>query len=399
MTAPRAVDPALRPTLAAGLRVAIFSDTWLPQVNGVTRTLDRLLGAVAARGGEARAFTTTDPQAAADPRIVRYRSRPFWAYPQLRIARPDKDWAIRELEAFRPTLVHAATPFGLGISGRAAARALGIPFVTSYHTSLSAYARFYHLGALATPGWAFLRWFHNSGRRTYVPTRAIQAELDGHGFTHTAIWSRGIDAARFSPRFRSAALRAELGVDDDTLLVAYIGRIAIEKGLDTLVAAMHAVQARAGGRRVAFVLAGDGPYLETCRAEAPAGTRFTGMITGDRLSQLYASSDLFVFPSVTDTFGNVLLEAMASGVPVLGADAPPTRELLGDARGLIFPAADPGALAQAILDLAGDAPRRARQVALGLAFAAVRSWDAIFDDLIMDYQQAIRPAPTLAASA
>ncbi len=398
-TTPRRIDPVERTTLAAGLRVAIFSDTWLPQVNGVTRTLDRLLNAIVARGGEVRAYTTTDPAAKADPRIVRYRSRPFWAYPQLRVARPDRAWAIRAMEQFRPTLIHAASPFGLGLSGRAAARELGVPLVSSYHTSLSAYAKFYHLGALATPGWAFLRWFHNAGRRTYAPSRASEQELIGHGFSNTAIWSRGIDSGRFSPTFRSVDLRRELGADDDTFLVAYVGRIAIEKGLDTLVRAMHLVHARAGGRKVMFALAGDGPWLETCRAEAPAGTAFTGMIGGDRLSATYASSDLFVFPSVTDTFGNVLLEAMASGLPVLGADAPPTRELLGDERGAIFPAGNPDALASAILELAADAPRRARQAALGLTFAANQSWDVIFDDLILDYQRVadVRAGATVSA--
>ena len=401
MTSPtsRRIDPVERATLAAGLRIAIFSDTWLPQVNGVTRTLDRLLNAIVARGGEVRAYTTTDPAAKADPRIVRYRSRPFWAYPQLRVARPDRAWAIREMEAFAPTLIHAASPFGLGLSGRAAARELGVPLVSSYHTSLSAYAKFYHLGALATPGWAFLRWFHNAGRRTYAPTRAIEQELIAHGFEDTAIWSRGIDVGRFSPSFRSAALRRELGADDDTFLVAYVGRIALEKGLDTLVRAMHAAKARAGGRKVMFALAGDGPYLVTCRAEVPEGTAFTGMIGGDRLSAVYASADLFVFPSVTDTFGNVLLEAMASGLPVLGADAPPTRELLGDRRGAIFPAGDPDALATAILELAADAPRRARQAALGLTFAANQSWDVIFDDLILDYHRVTGARSSVAVSA
>ena len=396
---PRSVDPVERRSLAGGLRVAIFSDTWLPQVNGVSRTLDRLLLAIEARGGVARVFTTTDPQAKADARIVRYPSRPFYAYPQLRVARPDRAWAIRELEAFHPTLVHAASPFGLGLSGRAAARELGLPFVSSYHTSLSAYARFYHLGALAAPGWAYLRWFHRAGRRTYVPTQAIERELIGHGFLNTAIWSRGIDAERFSPRFRSIAFRRELGVADDAFLVAYIGRIAVEKGIETLVRAMPLVQSRAAGRTVAFALAGDGPFLGRCRREVPPGVVFTGMIGGDRLSALYASADLFVFPSVTDTFGNVLLEAMASGLPVLGADAPPTRELLGEERGVIFPAGNPAALADAILSLASDPARRATQSALGLAFAAARSWDAIFDDLIMDYQQVVGAAPAMAESA
>lgn len=389
---PRSVSGAERATLAAGIRLAVFSDTWLPQVNGVTRTLDRLVRAIRARGGEARAYTTSDPGAQPDADIVRYLSRPFWAYPQLQLARPDGAWATRELAAFRPTLVHAATPFGVGLGGRSAARRLGVPLVTSYHTSLSAYAKFYHLGALSAPGWAFLRWFHNSGRRTYCPTRAIERELVDHAFTGTRIWSRGIDAEHFSPSFRSAALRAELGVGDDTFLVTYIGRIALEKGLDTLVKGMREIVARAGGRKVAFALAGDGPYDEACRRDAPGGTRFTGMIAGDRLSAFYASGDLFVFPSVTDTFGNVLLEAMASGLPVLGADSGPTRELLGEGRGALFAAADAGALAAGVLALADDPARRARMREAGLAYARARSWDAIFDDLVLDYREAIGEA-------
>ncbi len=380
-------DPVARTALARGMRIAIFSDTWLPQVNGVTRTLDRLLHAIEARGGAVRAYTTTDPAARADDRITRYRSRPFWAYPQLRIARPDRAWAQRELELFQPTLVHLASQFGIGLSGRAAARELGIPFVSSYHTSLSAYAKFYHLGALASPGWAFLRWFHNGGLRTYAPSRAVETELIGHGFERTARWTRGIEPGQFSPEFRSLTLRRELGVDDDTVLVAYIGRVAIEKGLGTMVQAMHLVREQAGGRKVAFALVGDGPYLQKCREDAPAGTIFTGMIGGARLSATYASADLFVFPSVTDTFGNVLLEAMASGLPVLGADAPPTRELLGDGRGVIFPGSDPDAMAAAILALAADPAARARHAARGLAFASDQSWDVIFDELILDYRR------------
>ena len=387
--APREVSAAERPTLAAGLRLAVYSDTWLPQVNGVTRTLDRLVTAVRARGGEARAYTTTDPGADADADVVRYRARAFPLYPQLQVARPDKAWAVRELEQYRPTLVHAATPFGIGLSGRSAALARQVPFVTSYHTSLSAYAKFYHLGFAAAPGWAFLRWFHNSGRRTFCPTRAIQQELVDHAFTGMRIWSRGIDAQRFSPTFRSAALRAELGLSEDTFLVTYIGRIALEKGLDTLVKGMHEVVTRAGERKIAFALAGDGPYEAACRRDAPPGTHFVGMLSGDRLSSFYASGDLFVFPSVTDTFGNVLLEAMASGLPILGADSGPTRELLDGGRGAIFPEAAATRMATDVLALADDPARRDRMRGAGLAYARARSWDAIFDALVLDYRDAV----------
>ncbi|MDX2182439.1 MAG: glycosyltransferase family 1 protein [Gemmatimonadaceae bacterium] len=386
------IDDTARASLAAGLRVAIFSDTYPPQVNGVSRTLARLADAIRARGGEVRVFCTDDPEATPQDHVVRYPSMPFWAYPQLQMALPRFPRARADLEAWRPTLVHAATPFGVGLSGRHAARALGIPFVTSYHTSLSAYARFYKLGVLSEPGWAFMRWFHNSGLRTYCPTHAIRHEIEAHGFRNTAIWSRGVETHRFAPSFRSAALRAELGADDDTLLVTYLGRIAVEKGLPVFTDAIRRVIDARGSRKIRFALGGDGPYMQEMRQAVPDEVTFTGMLGGDRLSQFYASSDVFVFPSVTDTFGNVLMESMASGVPIVGAEAGPTRELLGDERGRIFPEGDSAACAAAILALA-DAPDARRAMAeAGLAYARERSWDAIFDDLVRDYQAVVRGA-------
>ena len=391
MTATRSDLPATdRASLAAGLRLALFSDTFSPQVNGVSRTLDRLVKAVRLRGGEVRVFTPSDPARAPDPIVVEYPSIAFWAYPQLRLSAPTLASAMRELARWRPTLVHATDAFGVGLAGLRAARALGVPFVTSYHTSFSAYANFYHLGSLSGLAWKYFRWFHNAGIRTWCPTRAIEREVLEHGFRNTRIWSRGIDAQRFSPSFRSRAMRAELGADDDTVVVAYIGRIALEKGLDVLLGAMHAVRAQAGGRKLCFALAGDGPFEATFRRDAPAGTQFVGMLGGDRLSEFYASADLFVFPSVTDTFGNVLMESMASGLAVLGADSGPTSELLADGRGSLFPAGNASALAREILRLADDGAARASHAASGLAYARTRSWDVIFDELIADYRDAER---------
>lgn len=384
-------------TPAAGLRLAIFSDTALPQMNGVSRTLDRLACAVAARGGAVRLFTTSDPEAAADDDAVRYRSHPFWAYPQLRLALPGRAAAASELRAWGATLVHAATPFGVGLAGRRAARALGLPFVTSYHTSLSAYARFYRLGALSEPGWAFLRWFHNGGARTYCPTRSIERELRQHGFRNTAIWSRGVDTGRFAPAWRSADMRRRLGADDDQLVVAYVGRLAAEKGLDVALDAMRQVE-RARPGRWRFAFAGDGPYAAHCRAAAPPGSVFLGQVVGDELSAFYASADIFVFPSTTDTFGNVLLEAMASGLAVVGADVGPTREVLGDGGGVTFGAGDGTALAAALMALEQSPARRQALAAAGVASARRRSWGRIFDALIADYHGAVaRHDPTAAA--
>lgn len=374
--------PPLPAPMLHGLRLALFTDTYAPQVNGVTRTLERLVDEVRRRGGACKVFSV---QAAGTPRpaAVRWRSVPFWAYPELRLAWPGKRAALAELRRFRPTLVHAATPAGVGLAGRSAARALGVPLVASYHTHLAAYAAHYGLGALAGPGWQLLRWFHAGAVRTYCPTRAVADQLASRGFDRLAVWRRGVDTTRYSPAHRSHAFRAWLGVGPHELLVLHVGRLAAEKDIEVALDAGRRLLA-ASRTRIRLVLVGDGPHAAECQQRAPGGTIFTGRLEGERLAAAYASADLFVFPSRTDTFGNVLLEAMASGVPVVGADLPTTREVLGEA-GHFFTPGDPAALANSLLRLSMDSNARGRAAALGLAVARRSTWSAAFDALFADY--------------
>jgi glycosyltransferase involved in cell wall biosynthesis len=386
------------------LRLALFTDTYPPQLNGVSRTLERLVRAVSARGGSARVYTTTDQGVAIDAPseagVWRRPSVPFWAYPQLRMAAPVLGRAYQDLRRWQPTLIHAATPFGMGLTGRSCARALGVPLVTSYHTSFSEYAKFYRLGILSRPGWAFIRWFHNSGARTYVPTQSVLEALREIGLARLAVWGRGVDAARFAPTHRTGSWRSRLGADDDTVVVAYVGRLAAEKGLNTALSAMHRLAHRAPGStdrarpRIVFAVAGDGPYAVHCRRAAPPppASHFVGRLEGRALSEFYASADLFVFPSSTDTFGNVLLEAMASGVAIIGADAGPTREILAGGGGITFPQGDSDALTAAIETLADDPIRRAAIARAGRDCAATCTWDGVFDQLIADYRQIVSVA-------
>ncbi|MGI9141490.1 MAG: glycosyltransferase family 4 protein [Gemmatimonadaceae bacterium] len=368
---------------AEGLRLAVFTDTYPPHMNGVAAALGRLTQAVHERGGEVRVVTTTDPSApAGEAAVRRWPSIPFWAYPQLRISVPPAGKVAQELAAWRPTLVHIATPFGIGLAARRAALSLGVPMVTSYHTSFSQYAAFYRLGKLSAPGWSFLRWFHNSGLRTYCPSNAIREELELNGFRNTRIWSRGVDMSRFNPSRRSAAMRLRFGAGPDTIVVAYIGRIAAEKGLAVAAAAM---QRLTDDRRIRFVVVGEGPYEKRLRALSPEGTLFTGRLSGDALAEAYASADLFVFPSTTDTFGQVLVEAMASGLPIVAADAGPTREVVGDAAGTVVPPGDDARFAAELRRLSADAPTRALMAAAANKAASERSWTSVFDDLVRDY--------------
>jgi glycosyltransferase involved in cell wall biosynthesis len=370
------------------LRLALFTDTYAPQVNGVARTLQRLAEVVTARGGAVRVFTTDDPEGGDAEHVVRFPGRAFWAYPQLRLAWPPREAVRRAVSDFAPTLVHVATEFGVGLAGRRVAHDLGLPLVTSYHTNFTSYAEHYHLGFLAQPGWQYLKWFHGGAARTFCPTHAIRRELEGRGFANVALWSRGVDGARFAPAYRSAALRAQLGADNDTVVVGYIGRLALEKGLPVAVEAMRQVMAAHPGR-VRFLVGGDGPYEEAMRAIAPAGTTFLGRLEGTALSEAFASCDLFLFPSTTDTFGNVLLEAMASGVPVMGADVGPTRELLAPGRGWLVPPGDARALAERIAAVVSDPDALREAAARAFAFAATQRWEAVWTALLDDYARVI----------
>ena len=377
---------------ASSLRLALFTDTFSPQVNGVSRTLDRLCEAVVARGGEVRVYTVSDPDASPQAHVERYPSVPFWAYQQLRVAWPVSSRVRASLEKFHPTLIHAATQFGLGLVGRRMSRTLRVPFVTSYHTSLAAYAGYYRLGALAASGWKFLRWFHNSGLRTYCPTHAIMREIESRGFRNTALWSRGVEGEKFSPSYRSTALRALMSARDDTLVVTYVGRLAAEKGLDVVAQAVRrAAQVRPG--KIAFACVGDGPYDEEIRRLAPESSWFPGKLLGQKLSEAYASGDVFLFPSTTDTFGNVMLEAMASGLPVIGADVGPTRELLANDRGWLVKAGDVEAFAAALVALVDNPAMRLRAREKALEFAAESTWDRVWNLLISDYLEIQRIGP------
>lgn len=379
-----------RPLDAPLQRLALFSDTWVPQVNGVARTLDRLVTACHARGVETLVITPDDADAHhTTPGVTRWPSRAFWAYPQLRMSTPAPRRALRLLERFRPSLVHLATPFGVGLSGRHAARALGLPLVTSYHTHFTAYLRHYRLQSLDMISWPSLRWFHNGGRHTYAPTRIVANELMTRGFRGVRVWGRGIDTVRFSPSHRSDALRASLGCGPDTCLVAYVGRLAPEKGIDTAMTAMAPLLADEPSR-VRFLVVGDGPAETRLRADAPEGVVFAGRREGVALAEAYASADVFLFPSTTETFGNVVLEAMASGLAVVSHHDGPTTEFAHTGTALPVNVQSPLAITAAIRMLRDDPALRTRLAHAGRAEALRRSWSRVWDTLFDDYHSALR---------
>jgi phosphatidylinositol alpha 1,6-mannosyltransferase len=373
------------------MRVAVFSEVYWPMVSGVGVTLLRLTKALQQRGHEVRVFSASYalPKGQADrPEVHRSPSVPLFLYPDVQWAFPRLRDIVNDLEQFRPDVVHVATEFALGLAGLKAARQLRIPVVASAHTDYDKYAARYGVEWALRVGWHYLRWFYGQAYRVLCPSRMYEEHLHRRGGIHTGIWSRGVDPEEFHPRFRSESYRESLGLGPDDLLVTYIGRIAREKNLAQLLAAWKALAAERGSAQLALV--GRGPLEEPIRRRDIPGVHVLGLMHGRALAEAYASADLFVFPSTTETFGNSLLEAMGSGLPCLAANAAGVLEFArqGQNAWLVAPNSTP-ALAQGLRRLLGDSALRQRLALGGLATAAERRWDRVYDLLLEDYQAAI----------
>jgi glycosyltransferase involved in cell wall biosynthesis len=271
--------------------------------------------------------------------------------------------------------VHVVTEGPLGWSAVAAARSLGIPVTSGFHTNFDRYSRHYGIGWLQPTVAAYLRSFHRRTRATLVPTAALAASLAGEGLSGVRVVGRGVDVALFAPARRSDALRAEWGLGAGELAVLYVGRVAAEKNIGLALRAFGAIQARCPGAR--FVLVGDGPLRATLQRQHPAH-HFAGQRLGDDLATHYASGDIFLFPSLTETFGNVTQEAMASGLAVVAFRSAAAAEVIVDGEnGRTIAPGDEAAFVQAAVAVAhdGEALRRLRERACQSVSAC--GWGAV----------------------
>jgi glycosyltransferase involved in cell wall biosynthesis len=365
------------------LKLAIVTETYPPEINGVALTLGRLVEGLAQRGHqvtiirprqrhESPRFTVTQRVAC---RQVRLPGVPMPGYPQLRLGLP-AGGTLRRLWFFQPPdLVHVATEGPLGASAITTARRLGVPVTSSYHTNFDQYTRDYRLGWLHPVVAAWLRRVHNRTLRTFVPTDSLRQSLNAHGYCNLRILSRGVDAQLFSPQHRDDALRAVWKAGPADLVVVHVGRMAAEKNYPLLFRAFDAVRTVAPSARL--VLVGDGPQLAQLQAERPDAV-FTGFYLGSNLARHYASGDLYLHASVTETFGNVLLEAMASGLAVSAFDYAAAHEFIrhGENGLVAAPGRELEFLANATR-LATDAALRRRLAAAAREAAASLSWQTV----------------------
>jgi glycosyltransferase involved in cell wall biosynthesis len=318
------------PALPRGLRVAVVTETYAPEVNGVAMSIGRIVDGLLARDHHVqlvrpRQGSTQESQIGARLDEVLTRGWPIPMYAGLRVGVPCKRSLVRLWSLQRPDVVHIATEGPLGWSALAAARHLALPVTSDYRTNFHAYGRHYKAGWLARPIMGYLRKFHNRTQCTMVPTKAMRAELAVRGFERLAVVSRGVDTALFAPQRRSAALRQQWGAAPGDLVVMCVGRLAPEKNLGVALQAFDAICRVLPRTRLVFV--GDGPQRAELQDRCPRA-HFAGSRGGEDLAAHYASADLFLFPSLTETFGNVTTEAMASGLAVIAFDSAAAGQLI-----------------------------------------------------------------------
>ncbi len=290
-----------------------------------------------------------------------------------------------------PDVVHIATEGPLGWSALRAARGLGLPVISSYHTNFSQYMSAYRLGFVESGAWRYLRWFHNRTARTFCPTASIRDILLAKGFERVATWGRGVDGERFHPAKRDPELRRSLGFGPEDLVFLYCGRLAAEKNLPLLLRAFRGLTAP----RARLLLIGDGPLREQLAADADARVVFTGYRQGEELARLYACADVMAFPSLTETFGNVMLEAMAAGLPVIGFRVPGPQDIVRPGEtGLLLETVEAAALSRAMEELMQDAPKRRRLGANARAYAQKQNWQDINDVVRQAYVEVCQKPTT-----
>jgi len=373
------------------MKVAIFTDSFLPQVSGVTKVLEEQLKYFEAHNIEYMVFAPQYPSTEDDVfkgQIIRLKSMSFIFYKECRLSVPNCIVIRERLKAFSPDIIHIITPFFIGICGLICGRQLNIPIVTTYNTNYAQYMEYYNVNFIGDGLWHYIKWFHNKCQLSLCPSYETKQELLKHGIRNIEVCPNGIDPEDFNPAMRSDEWRKEKGLENKIALL-YVGRISKEKNIMLLSEVMSLLNGQYKDR-IELIITGDGPYLEHFKSSMPNNVIYTGYAFGKELSRIYASADIFVFPSLTETFGNVVLEAMASGLPVVGIKAGGVKDIIENGyNGILIEKNDVKLFASAVSLLVENKNMRNTMAYNARQYALTRTWDAVFDTLVKAYNNVL----------
>jgi len=391
MSTPSSVPQSDGAAPRTDIRVALFSGAYNHIADGVSLTLNRLVAYLERQDVAVRVFAPTvdDPQIDDHAgSMVPVPSLPAPGRTEYRISLGITPSVRRALTAFEPTLVHIATPDLLGRHALKVASDRSVPVVASYHTHFSSYLKYYRLHWLERLVWAYLRRFYAQCEEVYVPSTAMADILRARGISGPLrLWRRGVDTDRFTPERRSLDWRRAHGIDDDEVVVAFVSRLVREKGLDVYAEVIERLEETEVPHQ--SVVVGDGPVRDELEARLPNAV-FTGFLEGDALARAYASSDVFLFPSDTETFGNVTLEAMASGLPTVCARAVGSRDLVDEGTtGHLCPPGDTQAFVEATRHLIEEEARRRDMARAACERAQAFTWDTVLGRMHQYYNEVL----------
>lgn len=378
------------PTTDRKLRVAVFSGNYNYVMDGPVRALNTLVAYLEQKGHEALVFAPTNNEPAFEHSGTLI-SIPSIAFPgkrsEYRFGLGLHGKAKRALDSFRPDIVHIAAPDYTGFGALNYARKFGVPAVASFHTRFDTYPRYYNMSWLEKYLTRYMRYFYSRCEHVYAPSQSMADELQRDGIGQDIrLWTRGVDGDLFNPARRDNAWRAQNGFGADDVVVAFVGRLVLEKGIDIFIDAFR--QASANAPKLKALIVGDGPERAMFEKALPEAA-FAGYLQGADLARAYASADMFFNPSITETFGNVTLEAMASALPSIGAAAAGSKSLIEN--GVTGYLAEPNAasFAEKIALLGNDQSLRRRFGATARERSARFTWDAVLAELVGHYQEAL----------
>jgi glycosyltransferase involved in cell wall biosynthesis len=376
---------------SSDLRVALFSGNYNYVRDGANQALNRLVGYLLRQGVKVRVYAPTVKEPAFPPTgdLVSIPSVPIPGRSEYRMPLALPKRVRRDLAEFDPNVVHVSSPDIVGHRAVSWARRRRIAAVASVHTRFDTYLAYYHLQALEPLARDIMRRFYHRCEVVLAPAESTAAILRAQRMNRDiALWARGVDREQFKPERRDLAWRRSVGIADDELVIAFLGRIVMEKGLDVFADAIHAFAARGFSPRVLVI--GEGPARPWFEEQLPSAI-FTGQLTGTELARALASADLFLNPSITEAFGNVTLEAMACGLPVVAAESTGATNLVRDkVTGILVDGTDVDEFADALEAYARDPDLRRRHGEAGLAIAKTMDWDTINSAVIRAYKHAIQ---------